>query len=94
MGIVESWPTKRAFASMIRAKATCEPSGSSTRTAIAGRDPQLAKGLDGALVGAIGDFLFILMNNCGHLPWIERAARDRFYAILRGELRQRKGRTD
>ena len=32
-----------------------------------------------------------LLADCGHTPWIERQARDRFFALLRQEIEQ--GRT-
>lgn len=50
-------------------------------------DPHPAEGVDKPLRGVVKDFRFILLANCGHLPWIERQAKDRFYATLRDELR-------
>jgi pimeloyl-ACP methyl ester carboxylesterase len=50
-------------------------------------DPHLAEGVEGPLAANVKDSRFILLNNCGHLPWIERQAKDRFYSILREELR-------
>ena len=50
-------------------------------------DPHLAEGVEGPLVANVKDSHFILLNNCGHLPWIERQAKDQFYSILRAELR-------
>ncbi len=32
------------------------------------------------------NFRFVLLKNCGHTPWLERQARDRFYEALRREL--------
>ena len=32
------------------------------------------------------DFRFILLEKCGHRPWLERHARDRFFEILRAEV--------
>jgi pimeloyl-ACP methyl ester carboxylesterase len=32
------------------------------------------------------DFKFILLEKCGHLPWMEKFARDKFYEILRKEI--------
>jgi len=49
-------------------------------------DPHPPEGIKTPLSGVIKDFRFILMENCGHHPWIERTARDRFYAILKEEL--------
>jgi len=37
------------------------------------------------LSSVIEDFRLILLENCGHKPWIERRARERFYAILKDE---------
>ncbi len=50
-------------------------------------DPHPAEGVQEPLTRVLRDFRFILLANCGHLPWIEREARDAFYAILRRELR-------
>ena len=49
-------------------------------------DPHPAAGVEKPLTAVVKDFRFILLKNCGHLPWIEREAKDRFYAILREEL--------
>jgi len=49
-------------------------------------DPHLAEGVQQPLAEILQSFRFILLDNCGHKPWIERQARDRFYAILREEL--------
>ena len=50
-------------------------------------DPHLAEGVEDPLSHVLGEFRFILLENCGHHPWYERAARDRFYDILRSEVR-------
>jgi pimeloyl-ACP methyl ester carboxylesterase len=50
-------------------------------------DPHPAGGVRVPLSGALKDFKFILLEKCGHEPWIERWARDRFYEILRNELK-------
>jgi len=39
------------------------------------------------LSAALKSFQFILLKNCGHMPWIERKARNEFYVILKEELR-------
>lgn len=52
------------------------------------RDPHPAEGVDKPLSAAIKGFRFMLLQKCGHMPWIERHAHDRFYQILKGELRQ------
>ncbi|MCJ7681778.1 MAG: alpha/beta hydrolase, partial [Candidatus Aminicenantes bacterium] len=41
-----------------------------------------AEGVDGPLSSVLADFRFILLPQCGHRPWIERYARDRFFKIL------------
>jgi pimeloyl-ACP methyl ester carboxylesterase len=50
-------------------------------------DPHPAAGVRAPLSGVLEDFTFILLEKCGHRPWIERAARDRFYGILEQEVR-------
>ncbi len=49
-------------------------------------DPHPAEGVERPLSRILKDFRFILLHNCGHQPWIERSARDRFYNILKKEL--------
>jgi pimeloyl-ACP methyl ester carboxylesterase len=49
-------------------------------------DSHSAEGVKIPLSTVLKDFRFILLENCGHKPWIERQALDRFYAILEGEL--------
>ncbi|MFP4474014.1 MAG: alpha/beta fold hydrolase [Desulfatibacillaceae bacterium] len=39
------------------------------------------------LEGRVEQFRFILLEKCGHRPWVERHARERFFHILREELR-------
>lgn len=51
-------------------------------------DPHPSEGVQKPLFSILGDFRFFLLENCGHLPWIEREARDEFYRILKEELRQ------
>ncbi len=50
-------------------------------------DPHPAAGVSGPLSRVLKDFRFILLEKCGHEPWEERYARDRFYAILKDELK-------
>jgi pimeloyl-ACP methyl ester carboxylesterase len=50
-------------------------------------DPHLAEGVQKPLSVILKEFKFILLENCGHKPWIERQARDKFYDVLRKELR-------
>ena len=49
-------------------------------------DPHPAAGVRVPLSAVLKDFTFILVEKCGHRPWIERAAKDRFYDILEQEL--------
>ncbi len=49
-------------------------------------DPHPAAGVRDPLTSVLSDFRFILLDRCGHEPWLERQARDAFYAILRREL--------
>jgi len=55
-------------------------------------DPHPADGVNIPLSRVIKNFKFILLENCGHRPWLERSARDRFYEILNEELAQGPGR--
>jgi pimeloyl-ACP methyl ester carboxylesterase len=50
-------------------------------------DPHPAEGVQKPLSAILKNFRFIRLKNCGHKPWIERGARDKFYAILKEELR-------
>ena len=49
-------------------------------------DPHPADGVKIPLSRVIKNFRFVLLENCGHRPWMERSARDRFYEILNEEL--------
>jgi pimeloyl-ACP methyl ester carboxylesterase len=49
-------------------------------------DPHPAEGVRRPLGRILDDFRFIVLEKCGHTPWIERMAKDRFYQILRSEL--------
>jgi pimeloyl-ACP methyl ester carboxylesterase len=49
-------------------------------------DPHPPEGIKDPLSSVLKDFRFILLEKCGHCPWIERGARDRFYDILRNEV--------
>jgi len=50
-------------------------------------DPHPAEGIKDPLSHILKDFRFITLENCGHNPWIERHAKDKFYKILKEELR-------
>ena len=49
-------------------------------------DPHPAAGVREPLSRILPDFRFILLEKCGHEPWLERWAKDRFYEVLRREL--------
>ncbi|NOZ50775.1 MAG: alpha/beta hydrolase [Chloroflexi bacterium] len=49
-------------------------------------DPHPAEGVQKPLSATLKGFRFILLRNCGHTPWIERQAKDKFYRVLRDEL--------
>ncbi len=49
-------------------------------------DPHPIEGVRDPLSRVLNDFRFILLEQCGHLPWIERRARERFFQILREEI--------
>jgi pimeloyl-ACP methyl ester carboxylesterase len=52
-------------------------------TAIHGAyDPHPAAGVSQPLGRVLRSFRFYLLEKCGHRPWRERAARDRFYRLL------------
>jgi len=49
-------------------------------------DPHPAEGVEKPLKSVLKNFKFILLKECGHTPWIEKAAKDKFYEILEKEL--------
>ena len=49
-------------------------------------DPHPAEGVQKPLTAVLADFRFVLLERCGHTPWLERQARDEFYRVLRTEL--------
>lgn len=49
-------------------------------------DPHPAEGVKDPLSRTLKDFRFILLEKCGHYPWREKRARDRFYDILKREI--------
>jgi len=49
-------------------------------------DPHPCDGVKEPLSKSITDFRFVLLNNCGHKPWIEKYAKDKFYEILKQEI--------
>lgn len=44
-----------------------------------------AEGINGPFARLVKDFTFVMLEKCGHYPWYERYARDKFFAILRDE---------
>jgi len=50
-------------------------------------DPHPAQGVYKPLSSIIKDFKFILLKNCGHKPWIEKNAKEKFYRILMEECK-------
>jgi pimeloyl-ACP methyl ester carboxylesterase len=50
-------------------------------------DPHPAEAVQKPLSAVLKSFRFIRLENCGHKPWIERQAKDRFYEILKEQLR-------
>jgi pimeloyl-ACP methyl ester carboxylesterase len=54
-------------------------------------DPHTPEGVQRPLVTVLRDFRFVSLPKCGHLPWIERHARESFFAILREELGREAG---
>jgi len=49
-------------------------------------DPHPAQGVRDPLSRTLQDFRFISIPQCGHYPWQERNARNRFYDILKQEI--------
>ena len=49
-------------------------------------DPHPAAGIKIPLEKVLTHFKFIQLEHCGHLPWIEKEAREPFFNILAEEL--------
>ncbi len=49
-------------------------------------DPHPYEGVEKPLSRVLKNWRFILLKNCGHLPWLEREAKDKFYQLLQEEL--------
>jgi pimeloyl-ACP methyl ester carboxylesterase len=49
-------------------------------------DPHPAEGVRQPLASVLRSFRFVLLEKCGHLPWIERQAKDAFYRVLKEEI--------
>jgi pimeloyl-ACP methyl ester carboxylesterase len=49
-------------------------------------DPHPFEGVEKPLSKILKDFTFILLQKCGHYPWIEQYAKEKFYVALKKEL--------
>ena len=49
-------------------------------------DPHPAAGVNDPLSRELKDFKFVLLEKCGHRPWIERNASENFFKLLVGEI--------
>ncbi|MEA2015434.1 MAG: alpha/beta hydrolase [Actinomycetota bacterium] len=49
-------------------------------------DPHPYQGIKEPLRKVVSDFKFILLDNCGHKPWIEKDITGSFYSVVREEL--------
>jgi pimeloyl-ACP methyl ester carboxylesterase len=49
-------------------------------------DTHPAEGVKAPLSRVLNDFEFILLEKCGHEPWMEKFARDEFFRVLRREI--------
>ena len=49
-------------------------------------DPHPAEGVEMPLSASLKDFRMIRLKNCGHYPWNERHAQERFINILKAEI--------
>lgn len=49
-------------------------------------DPHPAAGVRDPLSKTLANFKFYLLEKCGHTPWLEKYAKDKFYSFLRQEL--------
>ncbi len=50
-------------------------------------DPHPARDVEKPLSAVLSDFRFVLLQKCGHIPWMERHARRAFFDILKKEIR-------
>jgi pimeloyl-ACP methyl ester carboxylesterase len=51
-------------------------------------DPHPFEGVREPLSGILKDFRFILLEKCGHKPWIERKVKEKFYRSLKQEIQE------
>jgi len=49
-------------------------------------DSHPAEGVREPLSRAVRGFRFVLLERCGHEPWVEKHAKDEFYRVLRAEI--------
>lgn len=49
-------------------------------------DPHPSEGVQKPLSAILKDFKFFPLPNCGHYPWLERDAKERFFEILKKEI--------
>lgn len=49
-------------------------------------DPHAAEGVKEPLSAVLEDFQFILLEHCGHEPWAEHQAREKFFRILNEQI--------
>jgi pimeloyl-ACP methyl ester carboxylesterase len=49
-------------------------------------DSHPAKGVEEPLNKMLNNFKMIFLTNCGHTPWKEKLASDRFYSVLKDEI--------
>lgn len=57
-------------------------------------DPTPAEGVEEPLASRLERFKFVLIEKCGHTPWVERQARATFFQILSDELKAGPGPRD
>jgi pimeloyl-ACP methyl ester carboxylesterase len=51
-------------------------------------DPHPAEGVQKPMAVSLENFKFYLLENCGHKPWIENQAREKFFKILKNEIQE------
>lgn len=49
-------------------------------------DPHPFEGVKEPLSRILKNFKFLLLEKCGHQPWIEKEAKEKFYSLLRNEI--------
>lgn len=51
-------------------------------------DPHPAAGVEKPLSRVVPDFRFVVLQKCGHKPWVEENARNAFFRTLRKEIKR------